>query len=144
MGRIDTHDEMPTLRVLWVAPADTQPLALPGHALGPFEIEAHADRVAAAQRLREQRFDAVVLALGEAEDASTFNNAFVLAEKRDELTNGARERIAAWKGPGTLVVVTHGAKILPLTGVHPAQAEIVVVEPVADGKLRVVGRIPPR
>ena len=69
MGRIDTHDEMPTLRVLWVAPADTQPLALPGHALGPFEIEAHADRVAAAQRLREQRFDAVVLALGEAEDA---------------------------------------------------------------------------
>lgn len=91
------------------------------------------------------RETARLMALGAIEDAATFNNAFVLGDRRDELTDGARNVIAGWKGPGTLIVVTHGANILPLTGIHPAQAEIVVIEPdpSATGKIKTLGRISP-
>jgi len=65
----ETRDAAQPLRVLWVADPALLPPDLDAHRLGPFEIEAHADRVAAAERLRDQRFDAAVLALGEAEDA---------------------------------------------------------------------------
>ena len=78
------------------------------------------------------------------EIAATFNNAYTFSDRRDELTKGARAVIAAWKGPGALMIVTHGANILPLTGFQPAEGEMIVVEPeaMADGRLRVIGRIP--
>ena len=110
-------------------------------------IRAH--RIAVGKILASQwcrcRDTAALLALGAVEDAATFNNAFALGARRDELTEGARKVIASWKGPGTLVVVTHGANILPLTGIHPAQAEIVVVEPdpSAADRLKLLGRISP-
>jgi phosphohistidine phosphatase SixA len=89
------------------------------------------------------RETAALMKVGEIEDAPTFNNAYVLSDQRAALTEGARAVIAAWKGPGTLVVVTHGANIAPLTGFNPAEAEIVVVEPRgAAGKPQVLGRIP--
>lgn len=69
MGSTDTQDVTQLLRVLWVAEAAAQPAALADHVLGPFEVEVFEDRVAAAQRVREQRFDAAVFALGEGEDA---------------------------------------------------------------------------
>ena len=46
-----------------------------------------------------------------------------------ELTAGARAIIAAWTEPGTLVEVTHGANILPLTGVTPEEGGTVIVKP---------------
>ena len=83
--------------------------------------------------------------LGTPEPAPTFNNAFTLRDRVDELTAGARAIVAAWSGPGTLVVATHGANILPLTGVMPEEGGVVVVkaEPASAAKLRVLGRIPP-
>ena len=90
------------------------------------------------------RDTAALMALGAIEIAETFNNAFTLSDRRDELSKGARAVIADWKGPGVLVIVTHGANILPLTGFQPAEGEMVVVEPAAvDGRLRVIGRIAP-
>jgi len=91
------------------------------------------------------RDTAALMALGAIEIAETFNNAFTLSDRRDELTKGARAVIADWKGPGVLVIVTHGANILPLTGFQPAEGEMVVVDPAAaaDGRLRVIGRIAP-
>ena len=91
------------------------------------------------------RDTAALMALGSIEIAETFNNAFTLSDRRDELTKGARALISDWKGPGVLVIVTHGANILPLTGFQPAEGEMVVVDPAAaaDGKLRVIGRIAP-
>ena len=74
--------------------------------------------------------------------APTFSNAFVLAEQRNSLRAGARAIIADWKGPGTLLVVTHGANIQALTGHNPASGEIVVVAPDPGESLREVGRIP--
>jgi hypothetical protein len=83
--------------------------------------------------------------VGAIEEQATFNNAYVLREKRDELTAGARAYVAQWKGPGALIVSTHGANILPLLGIHPSEGEVVVVMPdeKSDQKMRLVGRIKP-
>jgi phosphohistidine phosphatase SixA len=89
------------------------------------------------------RETARLLDLGPVEDAPTFNNAYNLRDQRERLTDGARAVIGAWSGPGTLIVVTHGANILPLTGIQPGEGEIVVVEPDRDSpsRLKVLGRI---
>jgi phosphohistidine phosphatase SixA len=91
------------------------------------------------------RETAALMDLGPIEPAPTLNNAFVLRDRVEELTAGARAIVAAWSGPGTLVLVTHGANILPLTGVRPEEGGVVVVKPVPGdpGKLRLLGRIPP-
>ncbi len=108
-----------------------------------------AERVSVGKVLSSQwcrcRETAALMDLGPAELAATFNNAFTLRDRVDELTAGARAIVAAWSGPGTLVVVTHGANILPLTGIMPEEGGVVVVEAEAANasKLRVLGRIPP-
>jgi phosphohistidine phosphatase SixA len=86
-----------------------------------------------------------LMELGTPEPAPTFNNAFTFRDRVDELTAGARAIVAAWSGPGTLAVATHGANILPLTGVMPEEGSMVVVkpEPAVAEKLRVLGRILP-
>jgi phosphohistidine phosphatase SixA len=58
-----------------------------------------------------------------------------------------KEMVSSWRGPGTLVLVTHALTVRPLTGFLPAQAETVVLQPALanprGGSL--VGRIgPPR
>ena len=91
------------------------------------------------------RDTAALMDLGPVEIAATFNNAFTLRERIDDLSAGAREIIAAWNGPGALVIVTHGANIRPLTGMDPGEGGMVVVRPdhASPSKLRVVGRMPP-
>jgi phosphohistidine phosphatase SixA len=84
-----------------------------------------------------------LMEVGTVETAPTFGNAFVLSDQREALTAGARAVIAAWKGPGTLLVVTHGANIQALIGQTPGPGEIVVVAAAADGTMREVGSIPP-
>jgi broad specificity phosphatase PhoE len=69
------------------------------------------------------------------EDAAS--NAFTQRERRAELTERMRVLIAEWREAGTLVVSTHGANILALTGISPRAGEIVVVDRLAQ----VVGRI---
>src|SRR5207342_3392852 len=70
-----------------------------------------------------------------------FANAFVLADRRDALREGGRALIGRWRGPGTLLVVTHGENIRALTGRTPATAELVVVSVAADGSLRELGAV---
>jgi phosphohistidine phosphatase SixA len=77
--------------------------------------------------------------VGRVEVEPTFSNAFVLRDRREELKQGASAVLNAWKD-GTLLVVTHGANILALSGVSPASGEIVVVDP-RTTPLRVIGRI---
>jgi phosphohistidine phosphatase SixA len=91
------------------------------------------------------RETAELMDLGSPALAPTFNNAFTLRDRVDELTAGGREIVGAWTGPGALVVVTHGANILPLTGVTPEEGGMVVVraDPATPAKLRVLGRIAP-
>jgi broad specificity phosphatase PhoE len=73
-----------------------------------------------------------------------FSNVVVLREQRDALTTRGRNVVRAWKGPGTLLVVTHGANIQALIGgANPASGEIVVIAAPFDGPLREIGRLPP-
>jgi len=92
------------------------------------------------------RQTAELMNIGPVEEAPAFNNAFMLGAERDALTAGARAVIAAWRGPGTLVVATHGQNILALLGFRPAEGEVIVVapEPASETKMRLVGRIAPR
>lgn len=98
-------------------------------------------RVVASQWCR-CRETATLMDLGPVADAPTFNNAYVLRRQADALTAGARQTIAGWRGPGALVVVTHGQNIRLLTGVDPGEGGVVVVRPDGEG-FAVVGRIAP-
>lgn len=50
--------------------------------------------------------------------------------------------IAAWRGPGTLLAVPHGANVQALVGgANLGSGEIVVVAAAADGSLGEMGRI---
>ena len=116
-----------------------------------------ADAKAAGERLRAARIaiakvlsspwcrcvdTARLMDVGSIEIAPTFSNVVVLRDQRAVLTDGARATISGWKGPGTLLVVTHGANIQALIGYNPASGETVVVAAEADGAIREVGRIP--
>ena len=52
------------------------------------------------------------------------------------------ERASRFRGPGNLVLVSHGSTIVPVSGVSPATAEMVVMKPAGPGRLELVGRIP--
>ena len=56
-----------------------------------------------------------------------------------------KEIVSNWRGPGTLVLVTHGFTIRPLIGIIPDQGETVVLRPAAgiEPGAHVVGRIAP-
>jgi broad specificity phosphatase PhoE len=55
-----------------------------------------------------------------------------------------KDIVSAWRGPGTLVLVTHGFTSRALIGIVPDQAEVVVLRPTpgSDRGITVVGRIP--
>jgi len=66
------------------------------------------------------------------------------SDKSPERLAAMRQMLANWRGPGTLVVVTHALTVQALVGIMPGQAETVVVRP-KPGKepgVEVVGRIP--
>jgi phosphohistidine phosphatase SixA len=55
-----------------------------------------------------------------------------------------REIVAAWRGPGTLVLVTHALTVRALLGFLPLQGETVVLKPGEAGAApAIVGMIPP-
>ena len=85
------------------------------------------------------------LAFGEqARDAVAFNSFFLRSsEAGKSQTAQARAVLAAWRGPGALVVVTHQVNIQALAGVAAASAEGLVVRFAADGSLKVVATIEP-
>lgn len=83
---------------------------------------------------------ATLLNLGPVEAEATFGNVVVLRDQRDALTAGGRALIAKWNGPSNLLVVTHGANILALTGVSPASGETVIVKR-GGGRAEPVGRL---
>lgn len=70
--------------------------------------------------------------------------AVAASDGRPERLSAMRQTLASWRGPGTLVVVTHALTIQALVGVMPGQAETVVVRPKLGEEpgVEVVGRIP--
>jgi phosphohistidine phosphatase SixA len=54
-----------------------------------------------------------------------------------------KELVSTWRGPGTLVLVTHALTVRPLIGILPTQAETVVLRPEPGSRegADLVGRI---
>jgi phosphohistidine phosphatase SixA len=120
--------------------------------------KGRADAAAAGARLRREsvRFEKIVsspwcrcretaslMNLGAVEIVETLGNPVVLRDQRQALVEGTRALVEGWRSEGPLLVVTHGATIQALTGMHPASGEIFVVKPRSGaGSLPVVGRLP--
>ena len=66
------------------------------------------------------------------------------SERSPERLVVLKQMVADWRGPGTLVLVTHALTVRALVGIMPEQAEIVVVRPRPGEQagMSVVGRIP--
>jgi phosphohistidine phosphatase SixA len=64
-------------------------------------------------------------------------------EQFPELLFVLKQMVAGWRGPGTLVLVTHALTVRALVGIMPEQAETVVVRPRLGDQagMDIVGRI---
>ena len=80
-----------------------------------------------------------LMALGPVESVM----AVASSERSPERLVVLKEMVAAWRGPGTLVLVTHAFTVRALVGIMPEQAETVVVRPKLGDQagMDVVGRI---
>ena len=82
---------------------------------------------------------------GKVERFGALNNLFGRPQNRAMQEEVLRKTIADWKGPGNLLLVTHGANMGALIQINPATAHGVVLKPspeISEG-LRVVGRMSP-
>lgn len=105
---------------------------------------AHADRLGATFRARGVSVDQVLtsgwcrcidtatLAFGAAEVWSPLNSFFRDASTNAVQTAEVRARVAAWTGPGTLVLVTHQVNVTALTDIFPASGEVIALTPAPD------------
>lgn len=82
---------------------------------------------------------------GKVETLSALNNLFGRPQNRTAQESELRRVIAGWKGPGNLLLVTHGANMGALMQINPETATGVVLAPDAgtDAGFRVMGRISP-
>ncbi|RYZ12019.1 MAG: histidine phosphatase family protein [Comamonadaceae bacterium] len=80
---------------------------------------------------------------GQVRDEPAFNSFFEERPAEPAQTRAALDRLAAWRGPGVLVVLTHQVNITALTGVYPASGEGIVVRPQGRRPPTVVARLKP-
>ncbi|MEO7335880.1 MAG: histidine phosphatase family protein [Caldimonas sp.] len=107
--------------------------------------------VRSSQWCRTQETATLAFPQQEVREDADFNSFFGDRSSEAAQTARALATLRRWRGPGTLVVVTHQVNITALTGVVPASGEGVVVDagpqataasPTARGLL-VVGRLRP-
>ena len=117
--------------------------------------QAQAARLGAAFRTHHVGVDRVLtsgwcrcietatIAFGTAEVWPPLHSFFRDAGTEAAQTAEVRARVAAWEGPGTLVMVTHQVNITALTEIFPAAGEIVVLAPAAERGFgfSIVGRV---
>jgi hypothetical protein len=77
------------------------------------------------------RETAELLNLGSFENVPVFDNLEFNKVRAAELLNQEREFIASWRGPGVLLIVTHGSNIKALTGIHLDEGDMIVTDPVS-------------
>lgn len=83
---------------------------------------------------------AELMALGFVEPTPWLDSFFRGRGDRALITQNAQEQIAAWQGPGNLLLVTHQVNITALTGGGVGSGEMIVVRPTGDA-FQVVGRL---
>jgi broad specificity phosphatase PhoE len=74
-------------------------------------------KVMASELCRTQQ-TAALMRLGPVESAAAFDDLADFKQRGDELLGRERRIIADWRGPGALLIVTHGSNIKALTGFH--------------------------
>lgn len=74
-------------------------------------------KVMASELCRTQQ-TATLMRLGRVESAAAFDDLADFKQRGDELLGRERRIIANWRGPGALLIVTHGSNIKALTGLH--------------------------
>lgn len=74
---------------------------------------------------------------------SALSNLFGRPESAQAQVREMRSRISAYRGKRNLVLFTHGSTTSALTGIAPAQGEMVVLTPQGGEKFRVAGRLDP-
>ena len=81
-----------------------------------------------------------LMALGPIENAW----AAAASDRSPERLVALKQIVSGWRGPGTLVLVTHALTVQALVGILPGQAETVVLRPKVGNEpgVDVVGRIP--
>ena len=81
-----------------------------------------------------------LMALGPVENAW----AVAASDRSSDRLVALKQIVFSWRGPGTLVLVTHALTVQALVGIMPGQAETVVVRPKLGKEpgVEVVGRIP--
>jgi len=83
------------------------------------------------------------LAFGGSETWTPLSNLFDNRAREAEQMQALRDIAGRRPAGGNLVLVTHGSVVLPLTGIQPAPAELVVLTPDGSGRFRVAGRLTP-
>jgi broad specificity phosphatase PhoE len=86
--------------------------------------------------------DTATIAFGTYEAWPALNNLFGRPENAEAQRRAMLDRASRFRGPGNLVLVSHGSTIVQVAGTHPAPAEMIVMRPAGAGKLELVGRIP--
>lgn len=82
------------------------------------------------------------LAFGRARPYPPLDSFFVVRDAEPRQTAALRERIRSFRGPGTLVMVTHQVNISALTGEFTAMGEALVLAPGGPAGFTLVGRLP--
>jgi len=82
------------------------------------------------------------LAFGQAQTWKPLNSMYADRSREAEQNREIVALAATVKPPDNLVLVTHGANVSSILGIHPAPAEIVIARG-ERGELKLVGRIPP-
>jgi broad specificity phosphatase PhoE len=85
--------------------------------------------------------DTATLAFGMANPWLPLNSFFRNREREPGQTGAVRELVSRHRG-GTLILVTHQVNITALTGLYPAEGEMIVLTP-RDGDFTVTGRLNP-
>lgn len=80
------------------------------------------------------------LAFGGAQPWPALDNTFETPDRRPQQINEIRKALAQPVTSGNLALITHGVNILSLTGISPAESEIVALRTDSDGKFTVIGR----
>lgn len=83
------------------------------------------------------------LAFGTPEPWPPLDSFFDDRGREPEQTRAVRSLAAERPAAGNLVLVTHQVNISALTGIFPAQGEIVVLTPQGSGTFRIAGRLRP-
>jgi broad specificity phosphatase PhoE len=83
------------------------------------------------------------LAFGAAEPWAPLSNLFDNRAAETEQLRALRDLAGRRPAEGNVVLVTHGSVVLPLTGIQPAPAELVVLTPEGSSRFRVAGRLTP-